>query len=218
VSWAFYDWAGNAFNTVILTFVFAAYFIREVAENESMGTAQWGYTVGMAGLIVALLGPILGAMVDRSGRRKPWIAAFTLLCVTATTLLWFVRPSPAYVWRALLLVWLGTLGLEFATIFYNSMLPELVRPDRLGRWSGWGWSMGYIGGMLCLVAALFAFVMDDPWFGLDREAAGPERATFLFAAGWYLIFSLPLLLVTPDTPSTGKRFGEAGCDSQPLVG
>lgn len=206
MSWAFYDWANNAYATVIQTFVFAAYFTRQVAENETVGSAQWGNTIGTAGLIVAVCGPILGAIADQSGRRKPWIAAFTLLCVMATALLWFVKPSPDYVVLALLLVWLGTLGSEFAMIFYNAMLGTLAKRERLGRWSGWGWSMGYVGGLLCLVIALFAFVRaDDPWLGLDRQAAEHVRATFVFAAGWYLLFALPLLLITPDTRGTGKR-------------
>lgn len=210
LSWAFYDWANNGFTTVIQTFVFAAYFTRQVAENETVGSAQWGNTIGIAGLMVAICGPILGAIADQSGRRKPWIAGFTLLCVAATALLWLVKPSSDYVVLALLLVWLGTLGSEFAMIFYNAMLGALAKWEQLGRWSGWGWSMGYVGGLLCLVIALFAFVRaDDPWLGLDRQAAEHVRATFVFAAGWYLLFALPLLLITPDTQGTGKRLKQA---------
>lgn len=210
MSWAFYDWANNAYATVILTFVFAAYFTRQVAENETVGSAQWGNTIGTAGLIVAICGPIIGAIADQIGRRKPWIVAFTLLCVTATVLLWLVKPSSDYVVLALLLVWLGTVGSEFAMIFYNAMLGTLAKWERLGRWSGWGWSMGYVGGLLCLVVALFAFVRaDDPWLGFERQEAEHIRATFVFAAGWYLLFALPLFFITPDTRGTGKRLGQA---------
>ncbi|MGH7252663.1 MAG: MFS transporter, partial [Nitrospiraceae bacterium] len=147
VSWAFYDWGSSAFATVIQTFVFAVYFTRHVAENETVGSVQWGNTLSAAAIVVAIGGPILGAMADQGGRRKPWIAGFTALCVGATALLWFVRPALEYVWLALLLVWLGTIGEEFAAIFYNAMLPNLTGPDRLGRWSGWGWSLGYAGGL-----------------------------------------------------------------------
>jgi UMF1 family MFS transporter len=117
VSWAFYDWASNAYATVILTFVFAAYFTRQVAENETVGSAQWGNTIGTAGLMVAICGPILGAIADQIGRRKPWIVAFTLLCVMATALLWFVKPSSDYAVLALLLVRLGTRGSEVARMW-----------------------------------------------------------------------------------------------------
>jgi UMF1 family MFS transporter len=213
VSWAFYDWASSAFATIIQTFVFAAYFTRHVAENETVGSVQWGNTLSAAAIVVAIGGPILGAMADQAGRRKPWIAGFTALCVGATALLWFVRPSLEYVWLAMLLVWLGTIGEEFAAIFYNAMLPSLVGSDRLGRWSGWGWSLGYAGGLVSLVVALFAFVRaDHPWFSLDRTVAEHVRATFLLVAVWYLLFAIPLFLVTPDARGTGKGLARAARD------
>ncbi len=207
VCWAFYDWGNSSFAAVIQTFVFAAYFTRQVAADESIGTAQWGNTIGFAGLAVALGGPILGAIADHTGRRKPWIVTFTLLCVAATGLLWFVTPEHSSVALAVLLVALGTIGSEFANIFYNAMLPGLTRSDTLGRWSGWGWSLGYVGGLLCLTISLFVFIRSgQAWFGLDPESAEPVRATFPFVAAWYLTFALPLILFTPDTPSSGKSF------------
>ena len=210
ISWALYDWGGSAFSTVIQTFVFAAYFTRQVAENEMVGSAQWGNTLSAAAFCVALGGPVLGAVADQGGRRKPWIAAFTLLSVLATGSLWFIEPSRSFVLPALLLVGLGTVGSELAVVFYNAMLPALVRRKRLGRWSGWGWGLGYVGGLACLVAALLAFIKpDDPLFGLDRGSAQHIRATFVLAAGWYLLFALPLLLFTPDTAATAKRFPSA---------
>lgn len=204
-AWALYDWGGSAFATIVQTFVFAAYFTRAVAEDESVGSMLWGNALGIAGLLVAVAGPILGAVADQSGRRKPWVLAFTLLCVAATALLWFVRPAPDYLWLALALLAVGTMSEEIAVIFYNAMLPQLVPQSHIGRWSGWGWSAGYVGGLLCLVVALLAFVeADHPWFPLERESAEHVRATFLLAAGWYLVFALPLFLFTPDTPRTGK--------------
>jgi UMF1 family MFS transporter len=213
VSWALYDWANSAFATVIETFVFAAYFTRRVAENETLGTVQWGNTLSAAGILVAVGGPVLGAMADQGGRRKPWIGAFTLLCVGATAFLWFVKPSPAYVWLAMPLVALGAIGAEFAGVFYNAMLPSLTGLDRLGRWSGWGWSLGYAGGLVALVVALLAFVREEnPWFALDRASAEHVRATFLLVAGWFLLFALPLFLMTPDTRGTGKGLYRAARD------
>jgi UMF1 family MFS transporter len=213
IAWAFYDWANNAFGTIVQTFVFAAYFTRSVALNQEVGTTLWGNAIGIAGLIVALGGPVLGAVADQGGRRKPWIASFTGICVLATASLWFVRPATNYVWLALFLVGVGTIGAEFATIFYNAMLPDLVPRERMGRWSGWGWAMGYAGGLACLVGVLLGFITaDHPLFGLKRESAQPVRAALVFAAAWYLLFALPLLALTPDKPSTGKKFGRAGCD------
>lgn len=203
-SWALYDWANNGFFTPIQTFVFAAYFARSVAENPETGTAMWGSMLGIAGLAVGLGGPLLGAVADQSGRRKPWIAVFTLLCVASTMLLWLVRPEAAWAWPALVLVCLGTIGAESSMIFYNAMLPDLAPPGRLGRWSGWGWGLGYVGGLLCLLLALFGFINADPWFALPREGAEHVRSIGPLAAGWYLVFALPLFLWVPDAPASGR--------------
>jgi len=210
-SWAMYDWANSAVATVIQTFVFAAYFTRQVAVDETTGSAQWGNMVGLVGLLVALGGPILGAIADRSGSRKPWLAVFTLGCVGSTALLWFVRPDPAWVLPALLLAAASQLTFEYATIFYNAMLPGLTSPERLGRWSGWAWGLGYAGGLACLLAALLLFVEGNAasWMGLDRRSAEPVRATFLLAAAWYLVFAAPLFAFTPDAPASGKGLADS---------
>jgi len=210
VAWAFYDWANNGFATVILTFIFSAYFTRRIAPDEVTGSALWGNMVSVAGLLIALGGPVCGAAADQDGRRKPWLIAFMLLCVVATTLLWFVRPSQDFLWPALLLVGLGMVGAEYSYIFYNAMLPELAPPDRVGRWSGWGWGLGYAGGLLCLLAAL--------WIMEGGGSAPPDggvgslvriRAGFVLAGAWYLLFSLPLILLVPDTRGLGKPLARA---------
>jgi len=209
-SWAMYDWANSSYAAVIQTFVFAAYFTRQIAVDQTVGTAQWGNTISLAGLLVALGGPMLGALADQTGRRKPVLAFFSLLCIVTTSLLWYVRPGNDSVTMALLLVGIGTVGFEFAGIYYNAMLPDLAPADRLGRWSGWGWGLGYLGGLACLVVALLVFIDGDPaGFGLDREGAEHVRATFPLVAVWFLLFSLPLFLFTPDRPPTGLAWGPA---------
>nr|WP_147822290.1 MFS transporter [Salidesulfovibrio onnuriiensis] len=208
-SWAFYDWANAGFCTLVQTFVFAAYFTRSVAGNEAAGTALWGNMMGVAGLFIGLGGPVMGAIADRTGRRKPWIAAFTALCIAATTLLWFVRPDASWIWYALVFACIGTIGSEYANIFYNAMLPGLAAPERMGRWSGWGWSMGYAGGLLCLVLALYGFVDKNALLPIPHDNALHVRATMLLSAGWYLLFGLPLFLRTPDTPSSGSPLGRS---------
>jgi MFS transporter, UMF1 family len=211
LSWALYDWANSAFPTVIQTFLFASYFTRQVAP-EGKGDLLWGTTLGLAGVIVAVAAPLLGAVADQAGRRKPWLGGFTLLCVGTSALLWFVQPKPDSVWPALVLVGLGTLGVEFASVFYNAMLPQLAPGRQLGRWSGWGWALGYIGGLACLLVALLIFAQGESWFGLDRGRAEHIRAAFPLVAAWYLTFSLPLFFLTPDSPSTGKGLGQAARD------
>lgn len=146
----------------------------------------------------------MGALADASGRRKPWIGAFTMLCITATALLWFIQPSTNFILPALILVCVGTIGSEYANIFYNAMLPDLTERSRMGRWSGWGWGMGYAGGLMCLLLALYGFVDRNAFFSLPRTNAEHVRATMLLSAIWYMGFSLPLFFRTPDTPHTGR--------------
>ncbi|MDX1635630.1 MAG: MFS transporter [Marinobacter sp.] len=209
-AWALYDWANSAFFTIILTFVFARYFSEAVVGDEVAGTEYWGNIVGITGIGIAILAPVLGAIADQSGRRKPWLVAFTGLCVVATAMLWFVTPDASQFWQAAFWVGLGIIGAEFAFIFYNAMLPGLAPAEKLGRWSGWGWGLGYVGGVVSLVVALFGFVQVEPGFwGLDRDQAEHVRATFVLVAVWYLVFALPLFLLTPDQARTGLSPAQA---------
>ena len=201
-SWCLYDWANSAFPTVIETFIFSAFFARAVAADVATGTEQWGYALAAAGIAVAILSPILGAVADRGGTRKPWLLAATLLMATAAAMLWFTKPNPDYVLWALVWFALGTVAFEFGTVFYNAMLPDLVPEEKLGRLSGWGWGLGYAGGLACLVIALFGLIRAQP-FGLDAQAAEPVRATALLVSAWTVVFALPLLLFTPDRKATG---------------
>ena len=203
-AWALYDWANSAFAAVIVTFVFATYFSQAVAVDEVRGTAAWGWAMTTSAIFAAILGPTLGAIADAGGRRKPWIFAFTWLCVIATGLLWFVEPDPAFVLLALVLVAIANLGLDMAGVFYNAMLSDLVSEERMGRLSGRAWALGYFGGLCCLVIALFVFVQTErPPFGLDKEAAEHVRAVGPLVAAWLAVFSLPLFLFTPDRARKG---------------
>jgi UMF1 family MFS transporter len=125
-------------------------------------------------------------------------------------MLWFVTPEAGQFWQAALWVGLGILGAEFAFIFYNAMLPDLASDERMGRWSGWGWGLGYVGGIVCLVIALYGFIeaTANP-FGLDRDNAEHVRATFVLTGLWYLVFALPLFFFAPDRPATGLSMGQA---------
>lgn len=210
MAWAFYDFANSSFATVIQTFVFASYFTQQVAQDESEAQTQWSLALGLAGLLVAFGGPLLGAVADRGGRRKPWIAAFTALPIAATAGMWFVEPETGDTLLALVLLAVGTVGAQWAFVFYNAMLPDLAPSGRVGRWSGWGWALGYVGGLACLVLALFAFVRPEgAWLGLDSQRAEHIRATFIMVSVWYLLFTLPLLIFTPDRSRSQLPMGQA---------
>jgi MFS transporter, UMF1 family len=209
-SWALYDWANSAFSAVIVTFVFATYFSQGIAENPTVGTAQWGWAMTASGIAIALTAPILGAVADAVGRRKPWLFGFTWGAIAGCFALWYARPEVDYVLYALVVVALTNFVYEIAQVFYNAMLPEIAGRERIGRISGWSWGLGYFGGLVCLTFTLFAFVhAETPLFGLSREDAENVRIVGPLVGAWYLVFSLPLLLFTPDRDATGRLLSEA---------
>jgi MFS transporter, UMF1 family len=180
-----------------------------VAKGEG-GAAMWGYGQAVAALAIAFLSPCFGAIADRTGRRKPWILAFSLLCIAATAGLWFVQPDPSFALLALVLVALGSIGFELGIVFYNSLLPELVSRERIGRLSGWAWGLGYGGGLACLILSLLIFAQaDPPPFGLDAGKLEHVRAVAPFAAAWMLAFIWPLFAFVPDRPRRGPAMSVA---------
>lgn len=206
IAWCVYDWANSAFPTVVVTFVFSAYFATAVAADKATGTAQWSRALAISGLLIALLSPVLGAIADRSGRRKPWLAACSMITIIGAGLLWFARPEPDYVIYALVVFAIANIAFEISQVFYNAMLPTIVAKDRMGRLSGWGWGLGYAGGLSCLVIALFGFVQGNPpLLGLDKESAEHVRVIGPMVAIWFAVFCIPLFLFVPDAPSAGLR-------------
>lgn len=208
-AWCLYDWGNSAFPTVIGTFLFSAYFAEAVAPTSEIGTALWGQATALTGLAVALVSPVLGAIADQGGRRKPWLAVLSAVSVVATALMWFVTPEPSAILLALVLYGIASFGFELAVVFYNAMLPDLAPPHRLGRVSGWGWGLGYFGGLACLALGL-AFVQPDPApFGLDKATAEHVRIAAPVVALWFALFALPLFAVVPDRPHAKLPIGVA---------
>lgn len=202
LSWALWDWGSAAFNTVILTFVFTVYLTSAVAADEDSGSRALGLTLGIAGVAVALLAPVTGARADRGGRRRLWLAVNTAVVVAATAGLFAVEDDPSYLLLGLVLIAVGSVFSEFAGVNYNAMLLQLAPSERLGRVSGFGWGMGYFGGVLVLAIVLAAFVAPDVGlFGVTSEDGRNIRAVALFCALWFGLFALPVLLFVPETPA-----------------
>lgn len=219
-SWMLFDWAAQPFHTLIVTFIFAPYFAAHIAASPTQGQAIWGFAAGVGGLIIAFLSPILGAISDAAGPRKPWILGFSVLAVTGAFALWFVAPGggPGITMLALTAFVVTLVGFEFASVFNNAMMPGLVDRSRLGGLSGNAWALGYLGGLFCLFFML-AFVVADPdngttlvglepIFGLDPMQLEGDRASGPFTAIWYAIFVVPLFLYTPDAAG-GQRVARA---------
>src|SRR4030081_3435504 len=219
ISWIFFDWAAQPYFTLITTFVFAPYFATHVASDPASGQSLWGFATAAAGLLIALMSPLLGAIADASGRRKPWIAAFGALLVIGSALVWIGKPGdPSLIPPLLIAYGIATIGVEFATVFNNAMMPTLVPPDRIGRLSGTGWATGYVGGILSLILVLGFLAADPetgrtlfgltPLFGLDPVTHQGDRITGPLTGIWFIIFVLPMFLLTPDYPAK-RRAGEA---------
>lgn len=196
-AWATYDFANSAFTTLVVTFVYAAFFAKGIAPDENVGTDLWSTGITISALVVAFLSPFMGAMADRGGYRKRYLGIATVICILATYALFF--PQKGDVWMALGIFVVANVAFEMANVFYNAFLPDIAPPDRIGRVSGYGWALGYIGGLLCLVAGLFLFVQPDPpLFGLNAETDAQFRATNLLVATWFALFSIPMFLLVKD--------------------
>ena len=192
-SWALFDFANSPFTTLVITFVYATYFTQAVASDPIQGTALWSRGVTITALIVAFASPVLGAVADRGGYRKLFLVIATVVCAGTTAALYGVLPGE--VTAALVLVVIANVAYEFGGVFYNAFLPDIAPRERIGAVSGWGWGLGYIGGLLALAVALVTLVQPEiPWFGFSREAGENVRATNLLVALWFLIFSVPLVL------------------------
>ncbi len=221
-AWILFDWAAQPFFTLVTTFVFAPFFASALAANAAEGQALWGYATGFGGLCIAILSPVLGAIADKGGARKPWIAGFGAMLVVGCALLWFAVPgASSAVPIAIAGYLIALIGAEFATVFNNSMMPTLVPPEKIGRLSGTGWAMGYLGGLVSLALTLgFLAANPDtgrtllglaPVFGLDPATRAGDRASGPLSALWFIVFVLPMFLLTPDWPKAmalGRAVGE----------
>ncbi|WP_112662407.1 MFS transporter [Microvirga flavescens] len=220
LGWLFFDWACQPFFTLVTTFVFAPYFASALAPDPVTGQSLWGYATAAAGLTLAFLSPVLGSIADATGPKKPWIAGCGLVLFLACSVMWFAAPGATYgIAIALLAFAFGTVAVEVATVFNNSMIPHLVPPERFGRLSGTGWAIGYLGGLVSLVIVLGFLAADHdtgrtllgikPLFGLDPATREGDRITGPFAALWFLVFVAPLFLFTPDIARSSLPLAEA---------
>lgn len=198
-SWGLYDFANSSFFTVVVTYIFPAYFVKEVAPNHIIGTYWWGNAIALAALIVALGAPVFGAIADYGGNRKSLLNIFTYLGIAATGFLWYAYPEAGNAWHTLTVVVLSIIAFEIGIAFYNALLPNITPISHIGRVSGWSWGMGYVGGLLSLMICLVAFVHGN-LFGLNTADSANIRICGPFTALWILIFSRPLFWFVHDKP------------------
>jgi UMF1 family MFS transporter len=205
VFWCLYDWANSAFAAVVLSFVFAPYFLERVAADPVSGQARWAFAIAVSATFIALLSPVLGAFADRSGRRRRWLGGCSIVAILATSGMWWVFPAPQSLLLALVLVVIANTAFELGYVFYNAMLGDVASPEATGRVSGFGWGAGYFGSFasLGLVYALL-FMPDPPLFGLDSSLAEPVRLAAPISALWYLVFAIPLVVFGPREQASSE--------------
>jgi len=193
-NFALYDFANSAFTTIIITFIFATYFAKQIAPNPVLGQSYWGWAIGITGLLVALIGPLIGSFADKKNCTEFFIKLFTIICIILTSFLWFAKPSEKYLLYTLLVVASANFFYELSLIFYNSILKRISNSNNLGKSSGFSFALGYIGGILILIICIKVFIDNEVLpFGLSKENSENIRATSIVVALWYLIFSIPFL-------------------------
>lgn len=206
LSWALWDWGGASFNSVITTFVFTVYLTNTKAfGGVDFVSTQLSWWMAGAGLIIAALAPITGQRSD-GGQRKFWLGFNTFVVVALSALMFFVQPSPGFLYLGLALLAAGTVFFEFATVNYNAMLKEISTPKTIGKISGFGWSMGYFGGIVLLLVLYFGFIHPDVGlFGVTGENGLSVRVSMLIAAGWFALSALPILIAVPERQTSIGR-------------
>lgn len=198
ISWAFYDFANSAFVTLVVTFIYAAFFAREIAIDPDRGTILWARAVNISAVLVAVSMPFVGAIADAGGLKRRFLAIATFICAGGTFALAF--PQKGDVFFALSAFVIANVAFESCLVLYNAFLPEVSEPETIGRVSGWGQGLGYAGGLICLVIALFVV-----------RSGGVEMVPWTngIASVWVIVFALPMLLFVRDQNRGTGSSGDA---------
>jgi UMF1 family MFS transporter len=200
VAWAFWDWGSSAFNAVVTTFVFTVYLTSAQGFGGTDHVSPLlGAGLAISGLVVALLAPVTGQRSDGSGRRKFWLGVNTAVTVLCIAGLYFVAPSPVLLWLGIALLAVGTLFYELGNVNYYAMLVQVSTPRSVGKVSGFGWAMGYFGGIVLLLILYFGFIHPDVGlFGVTGADGLAVRVSMLIAAAWFALSALPLFFAVPE--------------------
>ena len=202
-----YDLANSSYSAIIITFVISTYFARQVVGNIQLGAAYWQWTAGVCGLLIAASGPLLGSMADRrKGGLVYFLRLFTFLCLAITCLFWFALPSVDYIFFTLIVFLLSNYCYEIAQVFYNSLLKQSAPSKELGKTSGLGFGLGYLGTVPILLIVLYFFILPEKsLFNLDKNNFEHVRFTSFVVVIWFFIFSIPMLLKFSDQNQTSQQ-------------
>ena len=193
-NFALYDFANSSFTTIIITFIFATYFAKQIAPNPVLGQSYWGWTIGLVGFFVAISGPFIGSFADKKNKILFFLRCFSLCCIFFTSLLWFAKPYQNYLLYTLVIVGIANFFYEMSLIFYNSLLKDISKEKNLGKSSGLGFALGYVGGIVILLITIKLLIDNENLpFGLSKEESKNIRASALLVSVWFLVFSFPFL-------------------------
>ncbi|MBP6014353.1 MAG: MFS transporter [Alphaproteobacteria bacterium] len=213
LGWALYQFAASPYFVIINIFVFAAYFQKHVVGDNVEGQVVWGYTQAAAGMLIALCSPILGALADAYGPRKPGLLLFSAIAIPAMLALWFV--TEGNLWLGILAIIVAAVTMEFAAVYHNAMLTSIAGEKNVGFLSGLAYSLDYVGSV-----TLFIVWLTIPTLGILALFSGEfahERLSGPLSALWLIVFSIPLVLFTHDRPRTGLSIvGAIGSGLQQL--
>jgi UMF1 family MFS transporter len=186
--------------------------------GEDQASAVLGGALAIAGAAVALLAPVTGQRSDAGGRRKLWLGVNTAAVALLTGLCFFVLPRPEFLLLGVTLIALGNVFFEFAALNYNAMLSQISTPKNIGKVSGFGWGMGYLGGIVALLIVLQLFVQPGfEWFGASTDDGLNIRLVAVFSALWLAIFAIPVLFAVPELPSNKQGAGQGFLASYGLL-
>lgn len=201
IAWGLYDWANSAFSTLILTFVFAAYFTNAVMIDSVKAASLWSVAIGVSGICLLILSPIFGAIADHTRRLKSWIIALMMIMLFGLVLMDAPpEASTSIIYKVIIGLIIANIGFELGIVMVNTYLPHIATPKDQGRISSFAWGMGYMGGIFAMLLCLLGFIgvgEIKPWFDLPRDTAEHIRAIIPITAIWMLIFSLPLFILMP---------------------
>jgi len=193
LGWCFYDFANSAFTTIVVTFIYSAYFAKGIMNNEAMGQVYWGNTITICAIVIAILSPIMGAVADQGGYRKTFLIFWTWVCIIFSILLFF--PQKGDIYSALILFSIANIAFEMGCVFCNAYVPDISTKENAGKISGYGYAFGYLGGLLALVFGLITIVLpEQPMFGISTNNGEDYRSMNILVAIWLFIFTIPTFI------------------------
>ena len=192
-----FDWATSPIPTIHTTFIFSVYFVNSIADNS--GSFYWGLIIGIAGVLTAFLGPLLGSFSDKKGIRKKTLFILVLIGFLATSLLWFAKPNEKYFLYSIVFSFISILSMELIFVSYNSLLKKVSDKNNYGKISGLSWCSGYIGGISALIICLVLFIFPTELpFNISKDQGGDVRSCMVFISIWLVIFSIPIFLYVEE--------------------